>query len=149
MARRTAIAIVAVGVVAAAGYYYGTRAPTAASDLSVPTGAAAGGPIAEVALPAELSANAQLGKTIFEAVCASCHGLNAAGQEGVAPPLVHRIHEPSHHADFAFVMAARNGVQAHHWRFGNMPPVQERLTDAEIASIVRYIRELQRENGIF
>jgi hypothetical protein len=40
------------------------------------------------------------------------------------------------------------GVQAHHWRFGNMPPV-EGITRAEVATIITYIRELQRANGIF
>ena len=44
-------------------------------------------------------------------------------------------------------MAARNGVSAHHWEFGNMPVI-EGLTNADVRAIVRYIRELQRENGI-
>ena len=102
----------------------------------------------EVALPAELSSNAQIGKLAFEAKCAECHGANAAGQNGVAPPLVHKIYEPSHHSDMAFVLAAKNGVRSHHWNFGNMPPV-EGLTDADVKMIARYVRELQAENGIF
>jgi mono/diheme cytochrome c family protein len=48
----------------------------------------------------------------------------------------------------AFVLAARNGVRAHHWPFGDMPPVEERLTDGELGAIVAYVRELQRANGI-
>ena len=111
-------------------------------------GLAEGAPIVEVALPAELSPEAQIGKRAFEAKCASCHGENAAGQNGVAPPLVHEIYEPSHHSDMAFVLAAKTGVRAHHWRFGNMPPV-EGLTDADVKYIARYVRELQEENGIF
>ena len=71
-----------------------------------------------------------------------------AGQEGIAPPLVHRIYEPSHHGDMAFVLAARNGVRAHHWPFGDMPPVGQPLTDGELAAIIAYVRELQRANGI-
>ena len=106
-----------------------------------------GDPIAQVTLPAELSTNAQIGKNVFEAKCAECHGVNAAGQSGVAPPLVHKIYEPSHHGDAAFLLAAKNGVRSHHWKFGNMPPV-EGLTDAEVKMIVVYIRELQRANGI-
>jgi len=66
---------------------------------------------------------------------------------GVAPPLVHKIYEPNHHGDMAFLMAARNGVRAHHWKFGNMPPV-EGITDAEVITIVAYVRALQRANGI-
>lgn len=106
-----------------------------------------GEPIAAVTLPGELSGNAQIGKTAFEAKCATCHGVNAAGQNGVAPPLVHKIYEPSHHGDEAFWLAAQNGVRSHHWRFGNMPPV-EGLTRGEVKLIVAYIRELQRANGI-
>lgn len=111
------------------------------------SGIAQGAPLATVALPAELSANARIGKQIFEARCASCHGRNAAGVNGVAPPLVHKIYEPGHHADAAFVLAARNGVRAHHWKFGNMPPVED-VTDGEVRLVTRYIRELQQENGI-
>ena len=107
-----------------------------------------GAPIVEVSLPAELSANAQIGKRAFEDKCAACHGTNAAGQNGIAPPLVHKTYEPGHHSDMAFVMAAKNGVRAHHWQFGNMPPV-EGLTDADVKMIARYVRELQAENGIF
>lgn len=107
----------------------------------------AGAPIVEVALPAELSANAEIGKLAFEAKCAACHGANAAGHNGVAPPLVHKIYEPSHHSDMAFVMAVQNGVRSHHWSFGNMPQI-ERLTQGDVMMIAAYVRELQRANGI-
>ena len=100
-----------------------------------------------VAVPAQLSGEARLGKRVFDENCAACHGANAAGQDGVAPPLVHRIYEPGHHADFAFQRAVRQGVRAHHWRFGDMPPV-EGLSDTDIARATLYVRELQRENGI-
>lgn len=106
-----------------------------------------GAPIVEVRVPADLSAEAEIGKRAFEAKCAACHGENAAGQNGVAPPLVHKIYEPSHHSDMAFILAAKNGVRAHHWKFGNMPPV-EGLTQGDVKYIARYVRELQRENGI-
>ena len=107
----------------------------------------AGDAIAGVSLPADLSTNAQIGKTAFEAKCAACHGANAAGQNGVAPPLVHKIYEPSHHGDEAFWIATQRGVRAHHWRFGDMPPV-EGLTRGDVTMIVAYVRELQRANGI-
>ena len=115
--------------------------PTALSDL------AQGAPIVEVRLPAQLSPEATIGKRAFEAKCAACHGANAAGQNGVAPPLIHRTYEPNHHSDEAFQRAVQNGVRAHHWPFGNMPPV-EGLTRADVQYIVRYVRQLQRENGI-
>ncbi len=106
-----------------------------------------GDPIAEVAVPAEFSVLAASGQQAFESVCASCHGKNATGLEGLAPPLVHKIYEPSHHSDEAFFRAAEFGVKAHHWRFGDMPPV-EGLTRGDVKGIVAYVRELQRENGI-
>lgn len=106
-----------------------------------------GAPIEQVAIPASFSENAQIGQRIFDAKCAACHGVNAAGQKGVAPPLVHKIYEPSHHSDMAFILAAKNGVRAHHWNFGNMPAV-EGITDGEVKLVTAYIRELQRENGI-
>ena len=108
----------------------------------------AGAPIAQIAIPASFSDNAQLGQRIYEARCSACHGENAAGQNGVAPPLVHKTYEPSHHSDMAFIMAAKNGVRAHHWNFGNMPPV-EGISDGEVRLVTAYNRELQRENGIY
>lgn len=116
------------------------------SGESRPT--APGAALVKVILPAQYSEEARRGKTYFDAVCASCHGENASGQDGVAPPLVHKIYEPSHHGDAAFVAAVRQGSRQHHWSFGSMLPVPQPLSDAEIAAIIRYVRELQRENGI-
>lgn len=100
-----------------------------------------------VLLPDTLSQNAQIGKLAFEAKCTSCHGTNAAGRDGVAPPLVHIIYEPNHHGDESIQRAVAMGVQTHHWSFGNMPAV-EGLTRGDVKMIIKYIRELQRENGI-
>jgi len=107
---------------------------------------AAGVPLVEVTVPA-LSGEASAGEALFNANCASCHGKNAAGQDGVAPPLVHVIYEPNHHGDAAFHIAAQRGVRAHHWPFGDMPPV-EGVSDGEVDKIVAYVRTLQRANGI-
>lgn len=103
--------------------------------------------IVTVALPDVLSANAEIGKKVYDAKCVACHASNGEGQKGVAPPLVHKIYEPSHHGDEAFQRAAAAGVRAHHWKFGDMPPV-EGLTHGDVAMIVTYIRELQVANGI-
>ncbi len=108
--------------------------------------AASGASIVEVTVP-ELTREARNGKTTFDANCAECHGENAAGSDGAGPPLVHKIYEPSHHGDMAFVMAVRRGVRAHHWPFGDMAPV-EGVADRQVAQIVAYVRALQRANGI-
>ena len=94
-----------------------------------------------------LNGDQKIGATAFAARCAACHGANASGKEGAGPPLVHRIYEPGHHAGMAFVLAAQNGVRAHHWPFGDMPPVAG-ITRAEVLSIITYVRTLQRANGI-
>ena len=103
--------------------------------------------IVKITVPEILSANAQVGKMVFEAKCSVCHGADAVGQTDVAPPLVHKIYEPSHHADEAFQRAVSQGVRQHHWAFGNMPPV-EGLTRGDVTMVIAYVRELQRANGI-
>ena len=94
----------------------------------------------------DLSAEAEEGAALFAENCAACHGPHASGGEG-GPPLIHKIYEPNHHGDGAFLMAARNGVRQHHWRFGNMPRI-DTVSDADVARIVTYVREVQRANGI-
>ena len=86
------------------------------------------------------------GKALFEQNCGVCHGPAGDGTT-TGPPLVHIIYEPNHHADAAFILAARNGVRAHHWRFGDMPPLPA-VTDSMVMEIVGYIRWLQRQVGI-
>lgn len=105
-----------------------------------------GATMVDVTIPS-LNAAQTKGEAVFNANCASCHGKNAAGREGVAPPLIHKIYEPNHHGDMAFVLAAKQGVRQHHWSFGNMPPVPG-VSDDEITNIIAYVRTLQRANGI-
>ncbi len=121
-----------------AGYAYVGQTSTAEPG--------SGAPIAEVVVP-ELDAAAQEGKAAYQESCTSCHGDNAAGQEGVAPPLVHPIYEPGHHGDASFHMAAQNGARSHHWPFGDMPPVED-VTQSDVDKILTYVRTLQRANGI-
>jgi len=104
--------------------------------------------IVNILMPEELSKTAKLGEALFNANCATCHGQNAVGQKGVAPPLVHKIYEPSHHGDQSFQMAVAMGVRSHHWKFGNMPAI-EGLAREDVFQITQYVRELQRANGIF
>ena len=109
-----------------------------ACDSSQPKQAVGGGPV-----PAEF----QVGETKFNANCASCHGKQAAGTDH-GPPLVHKIYEPNHHGDPAFQRAAANGVKAHHWEFGDMPKIGG-VTPEDVDQIVKYVRWLQTQAGIF
>jgi len=45
------------------------------------------------------------------------------------------------------VLAARNGVRAHHWPYGDMPPV-DGVNEAQARAIATYVRELQVATGI-
>ncbi|MHA1554800.1 MAG: c-type cytochrome [Alphaproteobacteria bacterium] len=110
------------------------------------TGDQASRAMVEVKLPASFSAREKQGKALFDESCAVCHGGSAAGSDS-GPPLVHKIYEPGHHGDAAFVLAAARGVRAHHWRFGDMP-AQEGVNRASAEVIVSYVRALQRANGI-
>ncbi|MFC4731341.1 c-type cytochrome [Salipiger abyssi] len=134
-----ALAVVAI----AGGAYYLTR-PSAPDPSAQPR---EGEPLVSITVPDTLSADATMGQRAFDATCAACHGSNATGKMGFGPPLVHKIYEPNHHADMAFVMAVQNGVRAHHWPFGDMP-AQSGLTKADVGGITTYVRELQRANGI-
>lgn len=144
------VAFVVFGLGLAILNFMNREEPIAGHSMEPPdlSDVVANGAIVSVTMPTELSQEAQIGQRGFEAVCADCHGLNAVGQNGVAPPLVHITYEPNHHGDGSFLSAVRNGVRAHHWNFGNMPVI-EGLTDADVRAITQYIRELQRENGIF
>ncbi len=104
-----------------------------------------GGAQVDVAVPL-LTGAAVRGEQVFAANCARCHGKNAAGSY-YGPPLVHRLYEPGHHGDRAFLRAATRGVRAHHWKFGNMPPVRG-VSGPDIRSVVAFVRALQVANGI-
>ena len=95
----------------------------------------------------DLSDAALAGKQVFNANCSACHGSDVMGS-ATGPPLIDRIYEPGHHADFSIRNAVRNGVPKHHWWFGNMPPVAG-ITDQQVEQLICYIRELQLANGIF
>lgn len=100
----------------------------------------------EVTLPASFSQQAQAGRELFENNCQSCHGVNGTGTAN-GPPLIHKIYEPNHHSDRSFHRAVRDGVRAHHWQFGDMPAI-EHVEPKQVDSIIVYVRELQRANGI-
>ncbi|HNP60605.1 MAG TPA: cytochrome c [Nitrospirales bacterium] len=113
---------------------------TSAGESSAPAS------IAQISVVKDLPTEFKEGEEKFNAFCSPCHGSQASGT-GQGPPLVHKIYEPSHHADFAFQRAAAQGVKAHHWKFGNMPKI-EGVTADDVTQIIGYIRWLQRQAGI-
>ena len=129
---RTKSVVLGLAILAAVGFIYFLRGAPQHGDL-------------KIVVPS-LSPPAVQGLQIFARNCSVCHGKNAAGSRR-GPPLVHKIYEPSHHSDESFQRAARNGVRAHHWPFGNMPRVQG-VNREDVKKIIIYVRELQRANGI-
>ena len=128
---RLAIAGLAVAAVAVAVYFF-TQPDEANGD--------------EVVIPS-LSEPGARGQVAYDRVCASCHGGNIDGTDK-GPPLMHPFYNPGHHGDAAFVAATRRGAKAHHWKFGDMKPV-EGVSDTELAEIIRFVREVQKANGLF
>lgn len=88
-----------------------------------------------------------LGRMNYQAYCASCHGKTGRGTDK-GPTFISRVYHPGHHADGSFYIAAKRGARAHHWKFGDMKPVPG-VTDAQISSIIKYIRAVQKANGLF
>ncbi len=101
--------------------------------------------ITDVVVP-EFSALAAQGEVVFQGTCAACHAANLAGTEN-GPPLVVKAYRTAMHSDFAISSAINNGVVAHHWRFGSMPP-QDNIAPEEVEQVIAYIREMQAANGI-
>ena len=85
------------------------------------------------------------GAELYQANCASCHGTDLRGTD-TGPSHLSVVYEPNHHRDGAFLFAVLRGVQAHHWPFGDMAPV-EGLTPEDVGAIVAFVREQQRLNG--
>jgi cytochrome c len=102
-----------------------------------------------VALPQPskgLMPNPAKGKRLFDKNCASCHGIDPKGSEK-GPPFLHPVYVPSHHGDESFQAAVHHGSRAHHWKFGDMPPVQGLSAD-DVVHITAYVRQQQRLVGI-
>jgi len=95
----------------------------------------------------KLTPKLRLGKLNYGAFCASCHGKIGGGTDK-GPTFISRIYHPGHHGDGAFMKAPRRGARAHHFRFGDMKPVKG-VTDAQLISILKYVRAVQRANGLF
>jgi mono/diheme cytochrome c family protein len=93
--------------------------------------------------PAEL----REGEQKFNTYCSTCHGIGGVGTPQ-GPPFLHKVYEPNHHGDEAFRRAAANGVKAHHWQFGDMPKI-DAVQSPDVDHIVKYIRWLQKQAGIF
>jgi len=151
MASKFVIGTVVVGLALVGGFVWLSRPDPNMAAVPITSAAHSGsdtqaGMAASSIIVPQLTGLAQQGEAAFNENCAACHGVNLAGT-GQGPTLIHSLYRPNHHGDGAIVSAAMNGVQAHHWQFGNMPPVQG-ITPQKLTVIIAYIRAMQQANGV-
>lgn len=108
-------------------------------------GSAGTGPDSGTGIPAQDADLVAAGDPLYQASCAVCHGSDLRGTD-IGPSHLSVVYQPGHHGDLAFVLAANNGVQQHHWPFGDMLPVPG-LSDSDLEAIVAFVRENQRIFG--
>jgi mono/diheme cytochrome c family protein len=102
------------------------------------------------AAQAESSLLLTLGKTIYEAQCATCHGTTGLGQPPDYPPLAHNQSIEMQSAVNAIRMVLNGGYPpgtAGNPRPYGMPPFAQTLTDDEVAAVVSYIRTAWGNRG--
>lgn len=104
------------------------------------------GMVAAETWPPKVPFTYALGKNQYGELCASCHGQWGDGTDK-GPALLHPYYKSSHHSDASFHRAIMKGSKAHHWKFGDMKPV-EGATPEDVRSIVLFVRWLQRQKGI-
>ncbi len=139
------VGAIGVGVMMFFGPNQSSFFPTPASSPSSSTNAAPSTSTPTAGLTPATSVAS--GQKLYEKNCMACHGKNAKGTEQ-GPTFIHKVYEPNHHGDGSFVVAAKLGVRAHHWRFGNMP-AQPQVNEQQVLEIIKYIRKLQKTAGIF
>lgn len=84
--------------------------------------------------------DANLGATLFASNCSGCHGKNAVGGDG--PTLANKAFLSSVSDTFLVEMIKRGRSGTVMQGFANPSPIRRVLTQAEIESIVTYIRSL-------
>jgi mono/diheme cytochrome c family protein len=96
---------------------------------------------------AEQAAGSEVdGAELYQQSCASCHGADLRGTDK-GPSHLSEVYEPGHHPDASFRAAIERGSPAHHWDFGDMPPVPG-LDAAEVDAVIAYVRAQQAAQGL-
>lgn len=119
-----------------------------AGSLAVLAGCASGGSTAAPDPGPVGSASPNLleaGSAVYAARCAICHGADLRGTER-GPSQLSEVYKPGHHPDASYRTAIERGAPAHHFDFGDMPPVPG-LSPAEVDAVIAYIRAEQVRQG--
>lgn len=96
--------------------------------------------------PLPTTAGSGAGADLYDQSCAACHGTDLRGTAR-GPSHLSQVYAADHHPDASFRAAISQGSAAHHWDFGDMPPV-DGLSDDEIDLIIAYIRDQQETHGL-
>ena len=121
------------------------RVAVAALAVATLLGGCGGGSAGEVNIPEQPADLVSTGAEIYQAACAACHGTDLRGTDQ-GPSHLSAVYEPNHHSDAAFLLAVRNGSPQHHWRFGDMKPI-DGLSEEDIVALTAFVREKQRVEG--
>lgn len=88
------------------------------------------------------------GKALFEAKCQKCHGERAGGTWRM-PSLVSPPYGPKQLTDRSFHLTVMNGARSRYWlNFKGMQPIKN-LSQEEAEAILRFVRDLQKQAGIY
>ena len=86
-----------------------------------------------ISVPAEFES----GQNNFHRVCANCHGADALGKQTRAPGLIDPEYLPENFSDDEIYKQIIEGSD-------KMPPQRNKLSDPEVAEIIKYIRYSQK-----
>lgn len=77
------------------------------------------------------------GQKFFHRICSNCHGSDAMGKQTKAPRLIDEDYLPENFPDADIQETIKNGTD-------KMPPQRNKVTDEEIAEIIKYLRYSQK-----
>ena len=90
-----------------------------------------------IKVPAEFES----GQNHFHRVCANCHGADALGKQTRAPGLIDPEYFSENFSDEEMYKQIIEGSD-------KMPPQRNKLSDPEVAEIIKYLRYSQKAAGI-
>ena len=88
-------------------------------------------------VPAEFKS----GQNYYHRVCANCHGIDALGKQTRAPGLIDPEYFSENFSDEEMYKQIIEGSD-------KMPPQRNKLSDPEVAEIIKYLRYSQKAAGI-